>query len=96
VVEALAAKGLRVVCAGLDQDYQGKPFEPMASAPRGGRVHHQGIGHLRGVRQPGQPQPASLCFGRTRGGGGCRGLRSALPASVHVPFTGGSDATAEP
>lgn len=29
VVEALAARGLRVVCAGLDQDYQGKPFEPM-------------------------------------------------------------------
>ena len=29
VVEALAAKGLRVICAGLDQDYQGKPFEPM-------------------------------------------------------------------
>lgn len=29
VVEELAARGLRVVCAGLDQDYQGKPFEPM-------------------------------------------------------------------
>lgn len=29
VVEGLAAKGIRVVCAGLDQDYQGKPFEPM-------------------------------------------------------------------
>ena len=29
VVEALAVKGLRVICAGLDQDYQGKPFEPM-------------------------------------------------------------------
>jgi thymidine kinase len=29
VVEALAAKGIRVICAGLDQDYQGKPFEPM-------------------------------------------------------------------
>ncbi len=29
VVEALAGKGLRVICAGLDQDYQGKPFEPM-------------------------------------------------------------------
>ena len=29
VVEALARKGLRVICAGLDQDYQGKPFEPM-------------------------------------------------------------------
>jgi thymidine kinase len=29
VVEALAAKGLRVICAGLDQDFRGKPFEPM-------------------------------------------------------------------
>jgi len=29
VCEALAARGVRVVCAGLDQDYQGKPFEPM-------------------------------------------------------------------
>ncbi|MFZ5472287.1 MAG: thymidine kinase [Myxococcota bacterium] len=29
VAEGLAARGLRVICAGLDQDYQGKPFEPM-------------------------------------------------------------------
>jgi thymidine kinase len=29
VVEVLAAKGLRVIVAGLDQDYQGRPFEPM-------------------------------------------------------------------
>jgi thymidine kinase len=29
VVESLAERGLRVVVAGLDQDYQGKPFEPM-------------------------------------------------------------------
>jgi len=29
VVEALAARGIRVICAGLDQDYQGRPFEPM-------------------------------------------------------------------
>lgn len=29
VVEVLAARGLRVVVAGLDQDYQGRPFEPM-------------------------------------------------------------------
>jgi thymidine kinase len=29
VVEGMANKGLRVICAGLDQDYQGKPFEPM-------------------------------------------------------------------
>lgn len=29
VCEALAQRGLRVVCAGLDQDYRGRPFEPM-------------------------------------------------------------------
>jgi thymidine kinase len=29
VCEALAARGIRVICAGLDQDYQAKPFEPM-------------------------------------------------------------------
>jgi thymidine kinase len=29
VVEELARRGVRVICAGLDQDYQGKPFEPM-------------------------------------------------------------------
>ena len=30
VCERLASKGLRVICAGLDQDYLGRPFEPMA------------------------------------------------------------------
>ena len=29
VVQELADRGVRVICAGLDQDYQGKPFEPM-------------------------------------------------------------------
>src|SRR5262245_16847926 len=29
VVEQLARKGKRVIVAGLDQDYRGKPFEPM-------------------------------------------------------------------
>lgn len=29
VVSELADRGLRVVCAGLDQDYLGQPFEPM-------------------------------------------------------------------
>lgn len=29
VCESLAQKGIRVICAGLDQDYQGRPFEPM-------------------------------------------------------------------
>jgi thymidine kinase len=29
VVSKLARRGIRVICAGLDQDYQGKPFGPM-------------------------------------------------------------------
>lgn len=29
VCEALANQGKRVICAGLDQDYLGRPFEPM-------------------------------------------------------------------
>jgi thymidine kinase len=29
VCEALAARGVRVIVAGLDQDYLGRPFEPM-------------------------------------------------------------------
>jgi thymidine kinase len=29
VVNTLAARGVRVIVAGLDQDYTGKPFEPM-------------------------------------------------------------------
>jgi thymidine kinase len=29
IIEGLAARGIRVICAGLDQDYLGKPFEPM-------------------------------------------------------------------
>lgn len=29
VVENLANRGVRVICAGLDQDYKGQPFEPM-------------------------------------------------------------------
>ena len=29
VCEALANRGMRVICAGLDQDFAGRPFEPM-------------------------------------------------------------------
>jgi len=29
ICEALAGRGIRVICAGLDLDYRGKPFEPM-------------------------------------------------------------------
>ena len=29
VCETLANRGLRVICAGLDQDYRGRPFDPM-------------------------------------------------------------------
>ena len=31
VCETLANRGLRVICAGLDQDFRGRPFDPMPS-----------------------------------------------------------------
>jgi thymidine kinase len=31
VADRLADRGVRVICAGLDQDYRGKPFGPMAA-----------------------------------------------------------------
>jgi thymidine kinase len=31
VAERLANRGIRVICAGLDQDYRGRPFGPMAA-----------------------------------------------------------------
>jgi thymidine kinase len=31
VCETLASRGLRVICAGLDQDFRGRPFEPVPS-----------------------------------------------------------------
>jgi thymidine kinase len=31
VIDALANRGLRVICAGLDQDFRGQPFGPMGA-----------------------------------------------------------------
>src|ERR687884_769694 len=49
VANTLAQRGLRVIVAGLDQDYTGKPFEPMPQLLRPARrradaLHRRGIG----------------------------------------------------
>ena len=67
VAERLANDGRRVVVAGLDQDYLGRPFEPM---PR----------HLHVLRQPRGSLPAPRATGRYRGRGRYRVLRGSLPA----------------
>lgn len=50
VATELAARGMRVVIAGLDQDYLGKPFEPMPQLLAIAE-HHEDPRHLHGVRQ---------------------------------------------
>ena len=48
VCRRLANNGVRVIVAGLDMDYTGKPFG-------NGGVRHQGSRHLRPLRQPRPP-----------------------------------------
>ncbi len=55
VCRELADNGVRVIVAGLDMDYTGRPFGPMPALDGHGRVRHQGARHLRALRQPGQP-----------------------------------------
>jgi thymidine kinase len=53
VAERLADEGRRVIIAGLDQDYRGKPFEPMPQLLGCWGIYHQDSRNLRSVRQSG-------------------------------------------
>ena len=56
---ALADRGMRVIVAGLDQDYLGKPFEPMPQLLAIAEYITKTLRHLHGVRQPRQPHAAA-------------------------------------
>ena len=43
--------GKRVIVAGLDQDYTGRPFEPMPQLVGGRRIYHENSRHLRQMRR---------------------------------------------
>ena len=58
VCNTLADRGKRVIVAGLDQDYLGKPFEPMPQLLAIAEYITKTLRDLHGVRQPGQPHAA--------------------------------------
>lgn len=55
VCRRLANNGVRVIVAGLDMDYTGKPFGPMPALMATAEYVHQGSRHLRPLRQPRPP-----------------------------------------
>ncbi len=59
VCNQLAQRGLRVICAGLDQDFRGEPFGPMPAADVPGRDPRQAPCHLCGLRRAGEPHPTA-------------------------------------
>ena len=59
LVTSLANRGVRVIVAGTDNDFRGEPFGPMPQLLVDRRGRGQAAGHLRDLRQSGEPQPAS-------------------------------------
>ena len=57
-VVRLADMGKRIIIAGLDTDYLGRPFHPDSRVAGGGGRNHQDAGDLHAVRQPGQAHAA--------------------------------------
>ena len=80
VCNALADQHRRVIVAGLDQDYLGKPFEPMPHAAGDRRVHHQDARRLRRLRRARQPHAAAGAEPRARARRRAERLRGALPS----------------
>ena len=76
----LADRGKRVIVAGLDQDYLGKPFEPMPQLLAIAEYITKTLRHLHGVRQPGQPHAAARGQPGARAARRAGHLRGPLPA----------------
>jgi len=66
VCTTLADQGKRVIVAGLDQDYLGKPFEPMPQLLANRGIHHEDARHLHGVRRARESHAASRRQQRAR------------------------------
>ncbi len=88
ICDTLADQGKRVIVAGLDQDYLGKPFEPMPQLLAIAEVHHQDARDLHGVRQSRQPHAASGGQRRPRPRRRHGTVRGALPALLRPALAG--------
>ena len=80
VCNTLADDGKRVIVAGLDQDYLGKPFEPMPQLLAIAEYITKTLRDLHGVRQPRQPHAAARGEQRPRAARRAGHVRGALPA----------------
>ena len=80
VADALANRGLRVIVAGLDQDYRGRPFEPMPQLMAVAEYVDKTLAICMRCGAPGQPLAAPGARDRPGGGGRRRRVRGALPA----------------
>jgi thymidine kinase len=67
VCERLADMGKRVIVSGLDQDFQGKPFEPIPQLVGHRRIHYQELSDLHGLRKPSQPKSTYHFGSKPRG-----------------------------
>ena len=79
VCNTLADQGKRVIVAGLDQDYLGKPFEPMPQLLAIAEYITKTLAICVVCGAPGQPHAAPRREQRARAGGRHRRLRGALP-----------------
>ena len=85
VCEALADKGLRVICAGLDQDYQGRPFEPMPQLLAVAEYVTKELAICVVCGNPANRSQRLVARERAGGGRGGRRLRGALPQVPRAP-----------
>jgi thymidine kinase len=59
--------GKRVIVSGLDQDFQGKPFEPIPQLLAVAEFITKNSGDLHGLRKPSQPQSTYDLGSKPRG-----------------------------
>ena len=88
VCNTLADQGKRVIVAGLDQDYLGKPFEPMPQLLAIAEYITKTLAICMVCGAPGQSHPAPRREQRARAGRRAGHLRSALPALLRSDASG--------
>ena len=84
VCERLARKGKRVIVAGLDQDYAGRPFEPMPQLLAIAEYITKTLAICMVCGAPANRTYRKKTPRRPRGGGRRRPLRGALPALLRA------------
>ena len=96
VCNTLADLGKRVIVAGLDQDYLGKPFEPMPQLLAIAEYITKTLAICMVCGEPREPHAAAGREQRARAGGRAGHLRGALPALLRPASRTGARRLARP